>query len=148
MIPRLLASIFCLAWLINVDASSNREEVGVVQFKELNTVRQRLLEWALDWSRGDANAVIAYYVDDYPIDNNEKSRKKWILQRQQLIKPERKIQVDILIKNIFFTPTNQNIIVIFEQNYTSQSYSDTVIKKMTWKNITGEWYIQYENILK
>ena len=130
-----------------------QEQVDIVYLDELKTIRKRLLSWADDWSAGDATAVIAYYVDDYsgnvdPGNDRQTSRRQWLAQREKRITPERKIQVDLLIKDLFMDSEGYKATIIFEQNYSSKTYRDRVSKKMLWKKSNGVWLIRKESVVQ
>jgi len=130
------------------DTIVSQEEVRLIVLDDLQSVRQRLLAWAEDWSRGDAEAFLDYYSDQFISSKSLQTRAQWEKQRRQRIKPQRNIQVQLLIKELRMGPEQNSAEVFFEQNYCSKTYSDQVVKKMLWQKMNGEWYIQQESVLK
>lgn len=138
---------------LNRDAD---EIVQMIDLERISDVRKQLLNWAKDWSRGDAEAVIGYYHNDFPQRfstggkdyHTASARQKWLRQRRARIDPNRQINVDVLILDMVLSQPNNRVKVVFEQNYSSNSYHDKVIKTMLWEPSNGIWLIRHEEVLK
>jgi len=103
-------------------------------------------KWANSWSKGNADEHINFYTNDFSPIN--KSRKHWIVNRKQLIKPGRKIKINISKVKLKVVNRGKVISSQFVQKFSSGSYTNISKKELIWKNLNGNWLISLEKTIK
>lgn len=104
-------------------------------------------DWAATWSKGDANAYIAFYKATYSPDKNT-THKQWLENRKQRISPAKNIQVkisDVVITADKSSP--DTMLATFKQSYQSNQHKDYTSKQLVWKKSGNQWLIDKEVLL-
>lgn len=103
---------------------------------------ERVKAWAAAWSAKSIAEYLEFYAPDFvPTDGT--SRRHWVEQRKQrLTKPA---SVKVQISNIKVANVSNDVFVVeFEQDYSSDIYSDHTLKTLHWIRVGGQWLIQRE----
>ena len=104
--------------------------------------------WSKSWESGNLEEYFAYYQKDFT-SNSFDNNKLWKKDRGKKIKGKSSIDLDIQDLSITFNINKDEIATAeFTQYYKSESYSDTVIKKIILKKVGGNWKIISENIIQ
>jgi len=102
--------------------SAIREAIAEVGFEA------SIKRWAESWSRQDINSYLNFYVNNYSPAGM--THDQWVLKRQQSLK--RPAWIKIKLRDIKLISHQGNQVVIeFIQEYTSDRFSDKVIKRVT-----------------
>jgi len=109
---------------------------------EQNLVRQTVDGWSSAWAKQQTSAYFGSYHPKF-IPPKGMSRKGWESYRGKRLTRPKNIQLQIV--GLVVEIRNENIATaIFEQHYRSDTYADTVVKKLTLAKHNGKWLIQQE----
>ena len=126
-------------------SASATTEVASVDFDDTG-VLAALDAWAAAWSEQN----IASYLDAYAsafAPSNGQSRAAWKVQRQSRLSRPKFIRIDIDAPTVeFFAP--DNVTIMFTQSYTSDTYSDRVLKAIDMSLVAGRWQIVRETTIE
>ena len=103
-----------------------------------------LNRWASAWSQRNFDHYIEAYAGNFKGIKN--SRGEWLSQRRSRILAARSIEVklsDIQVRSM----SQDKAIVDFVQSFKSNSFSDRVKKRLTFKRIDNQWKIISERTL-
>lgn len=102
--------------------------------------------WSSAWSNQDVNAYVTQYVQGYSPSKSLK-HSTWVKRKKSsLVNPKFiKLKLSNLQINV---RNNQQATAQFVQSYQSNTYQDTVIKKLTFTKEHGLWKIAKEQTLK
>jgi hypothetical protein len=115
------------------------------QPSQADMVEKMIDGWSKAWSQRKITEYFAYYHQDF-VPPNPLSRKLWELSRsKRLVKPKY-IRIDIIGMTIK-EHADKTVTAMFEQHYTSNTYSDIVVKQLTLKKANGKWLIAAEESL-
>ena len=96
----------------------------------------------------DGHVVVCAVRDKTRAQNYFKDRKMWKVDRLKRISS--KSEIIIIIKDLSIEFTIEEVekaVAIFTQEYTSDNYSDKVIKKITLVKNNNNWLIESEKLL-
>ena len=112
----------------------------VANAEAVQTVAQRLTDWAAAWSAKDIESYLGFYSKDF---SAKGTRAQWEANRRKLVgKPG---PISLKIDSIKTTPQGSDVITSFEQAYTSSNYKDKGPKTLTWRQQEGRWVIVKES---
>jgi len=112
----------------------------VANAEAVQTVAQRLTDWAAAWSAKDIESYLGFYSKDF---SAKGTRAQWEANRRKLVgKPG---PISLKIDSIKTTPQGGDVITSFEQAYTSSNYKDKGPKTLTWRQQEGRWVIVKES---
>jgi adhesin transport system outer membrane protein len=107
----------------------------------VQTVAQRLNDWAAAWQAKDADRYFTFYAKDFaPV---RSTSAKWITERRRLL--SKAGAIDVKLDNIKSVPQQDAVVTSFEQTYTSSNFKDKSLKALTWKQLDGQWVIVKES---
>lgn len=98
-------------------------------------------QWAQAWESKNVDAYLAFYAPDFKAANGE-TRPKWDAARKRLIEGKKSIQVEL--SNVQVHMDGDNVVVAFDQSYSSDHFKDETKKLLTWKQVDGRWLIVSE----
>ena len=102
-------------------------------------------KWALAWSDQSVGRFVSFYSPNYSAQG--KNRQQWLLDRK--LKLTNKQFITVTVSD--FTQeiqSNNEVNVIFKQNYQSDVVSSVATKRLSFKNIDGNWKIVAERIIR
>lgn len=122
--------------------SSEARVVPVARQPQEAILAERVKEWAAAWSaRSYATYVEFYALSFVPADGS--SRASWAKQREKRLAAPARVQVEI--KNLRLNRMAESTFVAeFEQDYSSDTYSDQTLKTLHWVKVGGQWLIERE----
>lgn len=100
-------------------------------------------QWAQAWASKNVDAYLAFYAPDFKAANGE-TRPKWDATRKRLIEGKKTIQVEL--NDVQVHMDGDNVVVAFDQSYTSDHLKDQSKKLLTWKQLDGKWLIVSEAV--
>ncbi len=132
----------------NQPASEQPESAAETQStKEPDTraIVQAVRDWAAAWSSQDVDAYLGAYADDF-LPPADMSRQEWAAQRRERVgSPE---FIEVSVDNIrVHTLDTDHVQARFSQDYSSDTYSDSVTKTLLMKRADGDdrWLIVEEH---
>lgn len=109
-------------------------------------IRDTLSIWSSAWSNQDVNTYVTQYVQGYSPSKSLK-HSTWVKRRNSSISKPTFITLDL--SNIQINVlSKQQATTQFIQAYQSNTYQDTIIKKLTFIKEHGLWKIAKEQTLK
>ena len=106
----------------------------------VQTVSQRVQDWAASWANKDVNAYLGYYSKDFTA---RASRAKWEADRRRLVgKPG---PISLKLDDVKTRAQGSNVITSFQQSYESSNFKDKTLKELTWKLEGKQWVIIKES---
>lgn len=106
------------------------------------TILSKVDNWSKAWSGQDINAYLACYAEDYKPDL-QTSHSDWVEQRKSRLSEPSYIKLNISdIKVVMHG--DEHAQATFLQDYQSDSYSDSVTKKLLYRKIGDRWLIVQE----
>ena len=120
----------------------------VVDPDQLHLTLQQLVQgWAHAWSSQDVAGYLDYYASEFKPDNSELSRQQWEeLRQSRLITPSHiTLSLADLALIEFEKPVKE---VVFRQSYSSNIYSDVIVKSIKFIDQDGEWKILGEKTVR
>ena len=122
----------------------NEDEVD--RKNDNDIISEIINDWSKSWQSKNLEKYFSYYQDSFApnsFDNNESWRK----DRSRKIKGKSTIDIDIKdLAIVFDLNEGERAITEFTQYYKSESYSDTVTKKIILKKFGNQWKIISEDI--
>ena len=101
--------------------------------------------WAAAWSRRDADAYFAAYDAGF-VPAGGSSRADWEARKRKALETAKRIDVRIASPAVE-RASDGSATVTFRQSYRSDSYSDTVLKRVRMIERDGRWLIVEEKVL-
>ncbi|MCP4598302.1 tetratricopeptide repeat protein [Neptuniibacter sp.] len=132
---------------IDVKASEGAkvEPAQAAQLHITKQVESHLLAWASAWRSQDHLAYINAYTNNYR-PNTKLSHNQWVQQRKVRLNKPKFIKVEL--SNISIELLRDNLAEVrFDQNYQSNTYSDSVKKRVMMVKTNGQWKISLERSL-
>ena len=112
------------------------------------TVREIIINWANSWAKKDLDGYFSYYSEDFK-SSYFGDFDLWKADREKRINNKENININITKISINFEiDTLEKAIAIFEQNYDSEGYADTVTKKLIFLKNKNKWQIISEELVK
>lgn len=106
------------------------------------TILNNIDNWSKAWSRQDLNAYLSYFANDYS-PSRDMSHSDWVAQRELRLTEPAYIKVDISgIKIVLHG--DEHAQATFQQDYQSDTYSDSVIKTLLFRKLNDRWLIVQE----
>ncbi|RRC98361.1 hypothetical protein EHS89_14845 [Amphritea balenae] len=101
--------------------------------------------WRTDWESRDADSYLSHYSQQF--DNGEMKFSRFASHKRRVNGSKAFIDVDIEDLSIYQHPDKQDMfIATFKQNYKSDNYSSSSVKRQYWVNEEGKWRIAYEGL--
>lgn len=106
----------------------------------VQTVAQRLTDWAAAWSAKDIETYLGFYSRDFTAKG---SHTQWEANRRRMLsKPG---PISLKIDSIKASPQGNDVITTFEQTYSSSNFKDKGVKTLTWRMQDSRWVIVKES---
>ena len=107
-----------------------------------NEVAATVGSWASAWSSQDVEAYLSFYAPDFRPERGL-SRDAWVAQRRDRVSRPAAIAVEIsdLFVDVGGADTAR---AVFKQDYSADTYSDTVIKTLSLRRVGGDWRVVRE----
>jgi outer membrane protein assembly factor BamE len=131
--------------------SANKEELVVNIYEKRKNdndiINEIIMGWANSWQNKKLDEYFSYYESDFTTSYFEDS-KMWKEDRAKRISSKSEIIITIKDLSIKFTIEDvEKAVATFSQEYTSDNYSDKVIKKITLVKNNNNWLIKSEELL-
>jgi tetratricopeptide (TPR) repeat protein len=118
------------------------QEAKVPQPRQITQlITNNVNSWARAWSSKDVNGYLSFYAADYS--PPELDRSAWVEQRKSRISGPRSIKVDIYNLQVIMHG-DEHAQATFLQEYTSDTYSDSVNKTLLFRRYNDRWLIVQE----
>ncbi|MBL4682375.1 MAG: hypothetical protein JKY88_16860 [Pseudomonadales bacterium] len=101
--------------------------------------------WAAAWSDKNVVQYLAYYSDEFKVPGQQ-SRRQWEGLRRSRLQRPKSIKVTIDYEKVEITATN-SAVVVFNQRYESDIFSDRTRKEFRLKKEGESWFIISERSL-
>jgi len=112
----------------------------VANAEAVQTVAQRLTDWAAAWSAKDIETYLGFYSRDFTAKG---TRAQWEASRRKLVgKPG---PISLKLDSIKTSPQGSDVITTFQQTYSSSNYKDKGVKTLTWRLQENRWVIVKES---
>lgn len=112
--------------------------------KTWETKRQEILtvldQWRRDWEARKVSRFLRHYVP-------ETLNKTWVANKRRNIENKAWIRVGLSDISIFLYPNARLAVTTFTQNYSSDSFSDSTLKRLYWRLDGSQWRIALEQSL-
>lgn len=106
----------------------------------VQTVAQRLTDWAAAWSAKDIDGYLGFYSKDFTAKG---TRAQWEASRRKLVgKPG---PISLKLDSIKASPQGSDVITTFQQTYSSSNFKDKGVKTLTWRLQDNKWVIVKES---
>lgn len=109
---------------------------------EVAIVEDAVRNWALAWSKGDADSYVTYYEPTFRL--GKMSHNQWLRNRKERVTPAANIQVKLADLIVTPSKTDDSMIAYFKQNYQADHYQDNTSKQLVWKKVGDKWFINKE----
>ncbi|RLJ68273.1 adhesin transport system outer membrane protein [Sulfurisoma sediminicola] len=100
-----------------------------------------LKQWLAAWSTRDVEAYLNAYAPNFT-PAGDISREAWSQKRRQVLGRTEKIAIEV--KDVQFNVQGEHAEARFRQSYRAPSFSDVVLKTLSWQQIDGKWLIVAE----
>ena len=131
--------------------SPKQKEVYSESIKRKNDfeiVSDTLNQWASSWENKNLEKYFSYYIGDYTSKYFDSS-SQWKKDRENKILDKNKISLEISNLSINFQiDEKETATAIFQQKYSSERYSDSVIKQIILEKIDKNWKIISEILIE
>ena len=119
-----------------IAATAEEPKPLVANAEAVQTVTQRLTDWAAAWSGKDIESYLAFYSKDFTAKG---TRAQWESNRRRLVgKPG---PISLKIESIQASPKGGDVVTTFQQTYSSSNYKDKGVKTLTWRLQENRWVI-------
>ncbi len=102
--------------------------------------------WAAAWSSRDMDAYFGFYADDFELPAGFGSRQSWRKARKRAIEGKRWIRIDLSQMRAVRTDAI-HAIAEFRQDYASDRFADSTLKRLELKLDDGAWKIVRERTI-
>jgi len=110
-------------------------------------VKDIIINWANAWQNKNLDEYFTFYSDEFT-SNYFDDHELWKKDRTKRITSKSNIKIEVNDFSVTFEiEKNEIAIAKFQQSYISDSYNDTVIKKLTLIKNKNEWEIISEDII-
>lgn len=109
-------------------------------------ISYRIDQWRNAWEIGEINRYLDFYSTRF-VPSDGVSRENWAAQRQQRVSPNRKIKVVLSNFVVSFSDDRTHGIVLFDQFYQANQYSDVTRKELVFTKEQQEWKIVSESAI-
>ena len=118
-------------------------QVKVVGVFDINgQITGMVQAWSQAWSQRSVEDYFSFYHRNF-IPPSKMSRKQWEAYRGKRIQRPKFIEIDVIgitVKQL----SPKSATAIFEQHYRSDTFKDTVVKKLSLRKDQGKWLIIQE----
>lgn len=123
-----------------VSAPAAEPKPVLANAEAVQTVAQRLTDWATAWSSKDIETYLGFYSKDFTAKG---SHTQWEANRRRMLsKPG---PISLKIDSIKASPQGSDVITTFEQTYSSSNFKDKGVKTLTWRMQDSRWVIVKES---
>jgi ketosteroid isomerase-like protein len=98
--------------------------------------------WANAWRTKNTTAYLSFYSAKFA--PKGMSRKAWTAQRKRRVGGKRG-EIKLTLDNLNIVADAKKATATFSQHYANRKYSDDVVKKLSLKNVDGQWVIVKES---
>ncbi len=110
---------------------------------ERNALASALERWRADWESRDTERYLAHYATEFRAGRQD--RNAWAVHKRNVNAAKTWIRVTLAEVSMLRYPREADVVAVtFEQEYRSNSLSDTMRKLQYWKKVDGRWRILYE----
>lgn len=107
----------------------------------VQTVAQRLDDWAASWRAKDVERYLGFYSKSFAPARS--THAKWVQERRRLVGKEGTI--DLKLDGIKTSAQGDAVQTAFTQTYTSANFKDQTAKLLTWRQEAQQWVIVKES---
>ena len=110
-------------------------------------VNEIIINWANAWQNKNLDDYFSFYSKEFT-SNYFDDHELWKNDRTKRIESKSNIKIEVKDFSVIFEIEKDEIAIAkFTQNYISNTYNDTVVKKMTLIKSRGEWRIISEDLI-
>ncbi len=107
---------------------------------------QMFEQWHKDWESRDVARYLSHYSTSF--DNGKKDYATWAEHKQRVTSYKKFIQVGISDMSILAHPDEDVVVMTFQQDFRSDTYSSKNYKRQYWhKEDDGQWRIIFEDVI-
>jgi outer membrane protein, adhesin transport system len=117
------------------------KDTGTADAAAVNTVQERLYNWARAWMSKDTGNYFGYYSKDFAPGRD--THESWMKSRKRLVTKAGPIAVNL--SNVRATPQKDTVVTIFDQTYISTNFKDKSTKVLAWRKEGDQWVIVRES---
>lgn len=111
---------------------------------ERSALNEAIETWRTDWESADAERYLAHYSRDFRSDRQQ-DYETWAAQKSRVLDANARVRVGMQNISMFRMPGEKEMIdITFDQEYSSDGYSDRMRKRQYWIKEDGRWKIIYE----
>jgi len=110
--------------------------------QEADSLKNLINEWKTAWESQDLIAYLQYYHTEFYTENLKMNFERWARYKERINGKRSNIQLKIKQAKFFYS--KNYLLVEFNQEYTSDNYSDIGKKSMLWKKEDNNWLILRE----
>lgn len=103
-------------------------------------IEKRVALWANAWRNKNVTEYLGYYSNQFKPEGI--SKKAWLAQRKQRLSKQDEIKLSI--ENVEVRTDGKKAVAEFVQHYSTSSYSDHVVKVLSFEQTQNEWMIVRE----
>jgi len=107
----------------------------------VQTVTQRLDDWAASWRAKDVERYLSFYSKSFAPARS--THAKWAQERRRLVGKEGPI--DLKIEGVKSSAQGDAVQTAFTQTYASANFKDQTAKLLTWRQEANQWVIVKES---
>ena len=140
-----LAALTKLSATEQLTITSRPSGSSVVNIANVQTL---LIEQVKNWAKAWAEKDVPTYINFYSADHRPKfkTHKSWVEHRRKRIMRPGNIKVNV--SDIVIRAQGENRAIIdFEQAYESRTYSDKVLKRLSFRRVGSQWKISEERVI-
>ncbi len=109
-----------------------------------HALRKSIEKWRTDWESRDMNRYIDHYANTF-FSDKVSSRDEWRIVRKSVTEEKNSITVNLNNLTIAHLPApSDTMLVMFDQNYKSDTAHTTLRKRQYWQREGSRWKIIYE----
>jgi len=120
--------------------SESEEDKAALESLLKSDMNDRLERWRDAWQTGLADYYLDFYSENFQPSGNL-TLAEWVEQRKFRISPDKAIKIQLSNFEISFSNEMNLSTVLFDQQYSSQGYSERSRKKTIWVKEESEWKI-------
>lgn len=117
---------------------TSMEQLG----KDADYFRNILTQWKESWESQDLTSYLQFYHTDFFTENLKMNFERWAKYKERINK--KRSDIHITLTNIKYFYSNGYMLVEFNQEYKSSTYSDIGKKSMLWKKEEADWMVLRE----
>ena len=137
-----MVHVVALVTPVAAPAPTPAAAVVIADAAAVQTVADRLRDWAQAWMSKDVDKYFSFYGKDFKA--NRSSHAKWVAERRRLV--GKTGPIELKLGDVHTAAASADSVqTSFEQIYTSSNFKDSTRKVLTWKMEDHQWVIVEES---